>query len=216
MRTLAHDFFLLSLHDLSGTNLCKDKIELCTHVSAAFIAELMFMDRLVAVRANHFQVVDAAPLEGLLGEVESSLRGWAPATLEKLIGRTRGFWGARNLEREIADELVNDGVLRIEKDTFFFIPWRTRHPAEDMTEELEVRERLRRHAREVAHDMPPCRDDALLSLLFSSKLILEVWSREELDELFPILDERARRAPIGTAAGHVTRVMRAAVAASAS
>ncbi|TNE85975.1 MAG: GPP34 family phosphoprotein [Deltaproteobacteria bacterium] len=200
MLTLAHEFLLLALDDQRGTSLAQDAFVLQGGVSAAFLAEMMFRDRLVPVQANKFQLAEGPLSEGVLGEVEETLVGRKPGSLDKCMGWLRGFFGNRDLEGWLKADLVTRGVLDQTPDRFLFLTWRTRFPAVDMATENALIARLREHLATAGHDEPPCRDDALISILRASKMLGTVWSEDEVETLRPQLLERTRRAPIGKVA----------------
>lgn len=209
--TLAHDFLLLALDDNSGSSLCEDDFALHASVSAAFLTDMMFRDRLVPVAANKFQLVDGPLSPGLLGQAEEGLVGKGPATISASLSSLRGFWGNRDLEGWLKADLVERGILRPEADRFLFITYRTRHPAADMRTEDNVIERLRAHLATVEHEDPPGRDDALIGLLRASKLLGQVWSEPEQEVLRPLILERTKRAPIGKDAKEAADSARAAM-----
>ncbi|MCO4744823.1 MAG: GPP34 family phosphoprotein [Proteobacteria bacterium] len=211
MWTLAHEFLLLALDDHTGQSLCEDDFALHASISAAFVAEMQFSGRLVPVAANAFALVDDTLSEGVLGRVEEGLIGQKPASFRKLMGWIRGWFQNRDLEGWLKEDLVRQLVLREEQDTFLFIPYRRRHPADDMGPEIEIKANLRHHLAHVGPEAPPCRNDALLSLLRAAKLLDVVFSETEQVHYRETLLERTRRAPIGRDAKQAADEARAAM-----
>jgi len=214
MLTLAHDYVLLSLDDHSGQTLVEDSFMLRSAVSAAWIGEMMFTDRLVPVSAGKFALRPGPLSKGLLGEVEKALEGGKPADLRTCMSWLWGTWTTNDIAGWVRDDLVAKGVLRHEQDKWWFIAYNTRHPTADMTTELSIRERLRKHLATVGESDPPHRDDALISLLRASELLEQVWAPRELEALRPLIVERTKRASLGLEAKHAADAARAAVMAA--
>lgn len=213
MQTLAHDFYLLSLDDSTGSSLLEDDIMLKAAISAAWLGEMMFADRLIPTSANVFALAPGALSPGILGRVEKGLVEAEPAPLQTHITTLWGWWTQNDLLGWIQDDLVARGVLRVEADKFWFITYNTRHPALDMTKELSTRQRLRQHLSTVRAEDPPCRDDALISLLRASKILDTVWTEAEQVVLQAQIEERTKRAPLGLEAKNSAEGTRAALLA---
>ncbi len=211
MHTLAHDYILLALDDHSGSSLVEDSFMLNAGIGAAWISEMMFRDRLVAVSAGQFALRPGPLSPGLLGRVEEALVDRRPAAIQKCMGWLWGSWTGNDLVGWLHDDLVARGVLRQEQDKFWFIRYNKRHPTADMTTELSIRERLRKHLSTVSESDPPHRDDALISLLRAAKLLEQVWDLRQLEELRPLIVERTKRAPIGLEAKQVADSARTAM-----
>ncbi len=215
MLTLAHEYLLLALHDDDGTVLVDNALLSQACVGAALVGEMMFRDRLIATGPNKFALRSGPFSEGLLGKAEEMVANRKPATLRQCMGFLRGDWGNRNLQIWIADDLVRLGVLRREKDKFWFITYNTRHPTADLSTELQIRARLRAHLATVQDSDPPHRDDGLISLLRASKLLNQVWATSALETTLQAqIRERTKRAPLGLEAKNEADAQQAAITAA--
>jgi hypothetical protein len=194
--TLAHEYLLLSLHDSSGTILVQDSIVHNCAMAGAFMGEMLFRDRLAAVKANKFQLRGGALSEGSLGVAEKQLQGCKPYSQKQCLNAIKGWGGGWTVETIVGD-LVAMGVLRTEQDKFWFIPYRTRRPEANPTLERDLRQRLRAHLAAASHKPPPHRDDALIGLLRVSKILHTVWTPAELESLRPLIEQRTRMTPLG-------------------
>ena len=115
MQTLAHDFTLLPLHDDNGTALVQNSVLLQSCISAAFVGEWMFRDRLVATGPNLFALRSGPISQGLMGKVEERLVGKKPSTLQICMQAIQGSWGT-SLMTLVTEELVAQGVLEKAED----------------------------------------------------------------------------------------------------
>lgn len=195
--TLAHEFLLLSLDDDSGSTLINNGLLFQACISAAWLGEMMFQDRLVAAEADQFALRPGPLSPGLLGKVEAALEGRKPAKLDTCIQNLWGTWQGNNLDGWVKDDLVEQGVLRAEPNKLWFITYSYRHPTSDLGTETSIRQRLRTHVQTATDLDPPHRDDALLSLVRASGLLTQVWSEVEIEQLRPKIVERTKRAPLG-------------------
>lgn len=100
----------------------------------------------------------------------------------------------------LRDDLVDKGILRRVDHRVLFVTYHQSFPAEPVAAETQLRERLRTHMTRISHLDPPQRDDALIGLLNASKLLGQVWSEAEQEQLQPQILERTKRTPIGQSA----------------
>lgn len=211
MMTVAHDFLLLSLDDHSGHILVNDRLLFQACISAAWLGEMMFQDRLVPAGADRFALRPGPLSPGLLGKVEAALEGRKPAKLDTCIQNLWGTWQGNKLDVWVTDDLVEQGVLRAEPNKLWFITYSYRHPTSDLSPETHIRQRLRTHLQTATDTDPPHRDDALLSLVRASGLLGQVWSLSEIEQYRPKIDERTKRAPLGRDAKQLADAQTAAI-----
>jgi len=211
-----HEFLLCALNDMHGTWSVKG-FKASFALAGALVAEMQHRERLVAVKANTFALRSGAMSTGALGMAEGRLEG-RQLSMKKTIAAVNTYWfsGVGQIRVAALDELHRAGLVRKEQDTFLFIPWRLRYPEVDGEEEERIRARLRRHIATAGDGDAPGRDDLLLSILRTTKLLDGIWSEAELERLKPAIDERTRRAPIGVLIRDLARESEAAAAAAAT
>jgi hypothetical protein len=210
---LPHDYLLLALDDGRGTSLVADTTVHSYAMSGAWLAEMMFQERVLPAAANLLQLRSGPLSEGSLGVVEKQLEGFKAGKQLWCLNRLIGFNGTW-LCRLAADDLVAMGVLRAEQDKLWLIPYRTRHPSSDMSAERALRQRLRAHLQTVDHSTAPTRDDALIGLLRVAKILTSVWTEEELRHLRPLIVERTKRSSLGKVVKKAADAAKVAIAAS--
>ncbi|NCG18993.1 MAG: hypothetical protein GWP91_08280 [Rhodobacterales bacterium] len=206
--TLAHDYILISLDDNTGDPLQWDSFIIRAGIAAAFVAEMVFSGRLIEAPEGQFALAEGSLSAGVLGRVEQSLARREPAPLSVCIQRLWGPWKSKDLVGWVRDDLVAHEVLKKEADKFLFVTLRTRLPAADMTLELSIRERLRKHVSTATSADPVCRDDALLSLLEVSNLLHHVWPDDDLAPVQAAIHDRASLSTFGAEAKQEAEVLR--------
>ncbi len=212
---LHHHLLLFDLDDATGRPRAWDPVLRDCALAGALAAELQLRERLVAVKADRFAVRQGAPPgSGALGHAESHLAGRRPLLLSRILGLLANR--TRRLRRATLDELVDAGILRMERDRLWLVPYRTRWPAADRAVKRGVIDALRRWIDGGSADAPPGREDLLLSLLRACKALDAVWAPDELARVRDRVERRTDMAPIGRHVVTLARHIQAAAAAAAA
>jgi len=192
---LGHELLLLHLDDASGQGRL-GSVELALGYGGAIVAQWLFDERLVAVRAGQFVLRRRGDHVWPSLEAAEACMPDQPRSLEELLRALYGWMPDNRLGPAIA-ELAAAGCIEQVTDRFLGIPWRTRWPEADGGVEAGLIRRLRAHVRTADATTVPCRDDALLGVLRATELLQAVWSADELATVKPAIDARTERAPIG-------------------
>ncbi|MCB9672389.1 MAG: GPP34 family phosphoprotein [Alphaproteobacteria bacterium] len=191
---LGHELLLLHLDDASGVGRLWS-YTMAFAYSGAVLAEWLDDGSLVAVEADGFVLARRGSEVASLAAAEACMPE-EPRPLRKLIAALYG-WNPVNRYRPALEELEAAGCIAPVADRVLGIPWRTRWPEREGHVERALVDRLRRHVGNAGPAMPPHRDDALLSVLRSVRLLESVWQASELERLQPAIHARTRMAPIG-------------------
>lgn len=208
MLTLKEEVLLFNLDDAKGSF----RMWVDYQVAGAAIAELILDGRL-GVDGEFPVVLDATPpsdevLAAVLDRISQARRRRKLAAWVAVLASARP-----PLRDALVDRLVTRGIIRQEERLFLWVIPYTRYPAEDVREEHEAIERVRRTLLEGAE--PDARTAALIGLLVAGMAIDAVLpTRQERRIARPRLRALARRDKTADAVRQAIEATNAAVTAA--
>ncbi len=214
MLTLAEDLLLLGLRDEQGTVASSASVSLAYGVTGAVLADLISLGRLELDDRGRVGVVDASPtgddlFDDVLAEVAALKK---PRTLKDWVLRT----GRSKLHvmPRLERRLVDRGILREEEGRILWVFPTHRFPELDHTPEMLVRERIR--AVVLGGGQPDARTSMLLALVKATRLVNEVFAKEERGTAKGRIDALAKADVGGAAVSEAVKAVEAATVAAIS
>ncbi len=210
MLNLAEELFLLALDDDEGWIVESALDTLRFSLAAALLANLALHDRIV-IEDGRLHVFDAEPIGDELLD----------AVLERLDGsdkpRKVKYWlnalGFRKLPKQVAQRLVELGLLHEEDRRYFWIAPNATYPQRDAPAKYWIKNELR--AAGLTLNRPERRTIVLLSLLRGCRLLGLVYTRDERKAAIKRVEELAKDEDFGAAVAQTLTDIEAATAKAA-
>jgi golgi phosphoprotein 3 len=212
MLTLAEELLLLGLRDEQGTVASGASVSLRYGVSGAVLAELISAGRLGMDDRGRVSVIDASPTgDDLFDDVLAQI-------VERKKPRTLKDWvlslgqGKLKVVQRLESRLVGRGILREEEGRILWVFPTHRFPEMDSTPEMVVRERLR--AVVLGGETPDARTSMLLALVKATRLVNEVFGKEQRDTAKARIEELTHGEASGAAVSGAVKAVEAATMAA--
>jgi golgi phosphoprotein 3 len=213
MLTLAEELLLLALRDAEGTVLSSASLALRYGLAGATLAELLQQGRLALDEKQKVQVGDGSPTGNEV--FDEALRVIAerqrPRNLKDWT-LSIGQGAIKDLQKKVAGQLVERGILGEEEGRVLWLFPRRQYPALNPEPESALRERVREvvlHGSKA--DERTC---LLLSLIKACRLVNEVFAKDERREANRRIDELSRSLQAGQAVASAVQAVEAAVMAA--
>ena len=186
MLSFAEEIYLLSLGDNGKISLCGGRAALHRALCGAVLCELAFLNR-IDVDLKVLYVVDSTPagvaiLDDALEMLNSldrkeSIHFW----LEQMLP------DAGKLEQDVAAELVNKGILKLEETRVLWVFPSRSYP---LINDVEVKDVKRRLGEIVlsSDELPTPRDTVLISLAYACDLFHEILAPDDLERCRPRIE----------------------------
>jgi golgi phosphoprotein 3 len=212
MLTLAEELLLLGLRDEQGTVASSASVSLRYGVTGALFADLISLGRLGLDDRGRIGVLDVSPtgddlFDDVLAQVAERKKPRALKDWVLGLGQSQ----LKVLDR-LERRLVDRGILREEEGRILWVFPTHRFPELDHMPELLVRERLR--AVVLGGEQPDARTSALLALVRATRLIDEVFAKEERNTAKARLEALARSEASGAAVSDAVKAFEAATMAA--
>lgn len=181
-------------------------------IAGGVVAELLLRKKieLETVRKRQFvRLCDPGPMgDPILDQAVDRIRhAKRRATLQAWVGRVAGF---KSLLHEVAGQLCDQGVLKLESKQVLLIFKRKVYPERDPRPEREIIQRLRSAIFSSAGDVE-VRTKALVSLANGADFLKFVFDKKELKERTSRIDQIVNGEACGKATRDAIQAMQAAV-----
>jgi golgi phosphoprotein 3 len=211
---IAQCFLLLALNDEKGTVPLASEGNLRFGVSAAVLAELLLMGRLMLVDKKMLSVADEASTQDeILDEALRAIAGsQKQRSLKDWVTRLDSSRGVKDLRRRLLEKLVAAGTLEEVEVRRLGLFNTTHYPALDSRSEHIMKEQVR--AAVLEYSSVDERTVVLVSMLKACNLLDQVFTKEERKGGKRRIEELAKGSVAGAAASEVISEVYSAVQAA--
>lgn len=213
MLTLSEKLFLLATHDEKGTIIFSASSALPYGLVGAMLLELHFLGR-ISLENKKIIIDNKEPtgniildeiLELLLSSTKAnSVRYWITKIQTKV----------KNIQKRIAKQLINKGILEMEEKMLLWLIPMKRYPTVNPVPETKVRSEIK----DAVFKDDPIGDEmiALISLVNSCELINEVFEKGKRKEARKKIKEITQKEQVGKAVSQIVEEMVVAVTVAVS